>query len=213
MTNAQSDGAERVPSMDSDKAALLVGKVPPRGSSHAASSEGIGRGAETSPGMERIARTLQLKSPGKTVAATKTFPSRDQSRGLHPQKHELLTTEGRLGTPNETQDPMEVQASYEGRGVGDRAGKSVHSAQVESSVSARISGQDQDDAPRERTAGSPPMTGKDDKKACYSAGTCARQATEERTATGKEAASAQAVKRGHQVTMIEVPDDEDDTSF
>ncbi len=29
----------------------------------------------------------------------------------------------------------------------------------------------------------------------------------------KEAASAQAVKRGHQVTMIEVPDNEDDTSF
>ncbi len=34
-----------------------------------------------------------------------------------------------------------------------------------------------------------------------------------KTATGQEAASAQAVKRGHQVTMIEVPDDEDDTSF
>ncbi len=29
----------------------------------------------------------------------------------------------------------------------------------------------------------------------------------------KEAASAQAVKRGHQVTMVEIPDDEDDTSF
>ncbi len=37
--------------------------------------------------------------------------------------------------------------------------------------------------------------------------------TGERTAAGKEAASAQVVKRGHQVTMIEVPDDEDDTSF
>ncbi len=29
----------------------------------------------------------------------------------------------------------------------------------------------------------------------------------------EEAASAQAVKRGHQVTMIKVPDNEDDTSF
>ncbi len=29
----------------------------------------------------------------------------------------------------------------------------------------------------------------------------------------KEAASAQVVKRGHQITMVEVPDDEDDTSF
>ncbi len=32
-------------------------------------------------------------------------------------------------------------------------------------------------------------------------------------AAGQEATSAQVVKRGHQVTMIEVPDDEDDTSF
>ncbi len=95
-------------------------------------------------------------------------------------------TEGRLGTPNETQDPMEAQASYEGREVSDQAGKSVHLAQVESSVSTCISGQDQDDASRERTAGSPPTTGKDDKKACYSAGTCAQQTTEERTAAGRK---------------------------
>ncbi len=58
-----------------------------------------------------------------------------------------------------------------------------------------------------------PATGEDDKKARYSAGTCACQTTEERTAAGKEAASAQAVKRGHTVTMIEVPDEEDDTSY
>ncbi|SJL01310.1 uncharacterized protein ARMOST_04630 [Armillaria ostoyae] len=32
-------------------------------------------------------------------------------------------------------------------------------------------------------------------------------------ATGKEVASAQAIKRGHSVVMIEVPDHEDDTSF
>ncbi len=102
---------------------------------------------------------------------------------------------------------MEVQASYEGRGVGDETGKPVHLAQVKSSV------QDQDDTSRERTAGYPPATGKDDKKTHYSAGTCTSQTTEERTATGKEAASAQAVKRGHQVTMIEVPDDEDNMFF
>ncbi len=59
---------------------------------------------------------------------------------------------------------MGAQAPYEGREVGDEAGKSVHSAQAKSSVSARISGQDQDDASRERTAGSPPATGKDDTK-------------------------------------------------
>ncbi len=35
-----------------------------------------------------------------------------------------------------------------------------------------------------------------------------------RTADEKEeAASAQAVKRGHQVEVEEIPDDEDDTSF
>ncbi len=33
------------------------------------------------------------------------------------------------------------------------------------------------------------------------------------TATGREAASTQAVKRGFKVSMVEVPDAEDDTSF
>ncbi len=108
---------------------------------------------------------------------------------------------------------MEAQASYEGREVGDTTGKSVRSAQVKSSISAHISGQDQDDTSQERTAGSPPMTGKDDKKTRYSVGTCAREAMKERTATGQEAAGAQAVNRGHTVTMIEVPDEDDDTAY
>ncbi len=108
---------------------------------------------------------------------------------------------------------MGTQASYEGWEVGDQTGKSIHLAQVESSVSACISGQDQDDTSRECTAGSPPMTGQDDKKAHYSASTCAQQMIEERTAAGKEAASAQAVKRGHTVTMIKVPDPNDDTAY
>ncbi len=91
---------------------------------------------------------------------------------------------------------METQVSYEGQGVGDQAGKSVLTAQVKSSIPARISGQDQDDTPRKRTSGSLPVTGQDDQKA-----------------KRKEAASAQAVKRGHMVTMIEVPDDDDDTAY
>ncbi len=177
------------------------------------SSEGIAIGGKTSPGTERNARTSKCKSPGKTEASTKKSTSHDQSQGPHPQKHELLMTKGRSGTPKVTRDPMEVQASYEGWGVGNRAGKSVLMAQVESSVSACISGQDQDDAPQERTAGSLPATGKDDQKTRYSASTCTSQATEERIAEWKEAASAQAVKRGHTVTMIEVPDAEDDTAF
>ncbi|SJL16075.1 uncharacterized protein ARMOST_19591 [Armillaria ostoyae] len=34
-----------------------------------------------------------------------------------------------------------------------------------------------------------------------------------KTATGQEAASVQAVKRGHSVTIVEVPDEDDDTAF
>ncbi len=36
---------------------------------------------------------------------------------------------------------------------------------------------------------------------------------DDQKATGQEAASAQAVERGHQITLVEVPDDEDVTSF
>ncbi len=152
-------------------------------------------------------------SADESAKELEASPSHDQSQGLRPQKHELLTTEGRLGIPNVTRNPMEAQASYEGRGVSDQAGKSVHSAQVESSVSACISGQDQDDAPRECTSDSPPATGMDNQKTRYPVGTGAPQTTGERIAAGKEAASAQAVKRGHQVQVEEIPDDEDDTSF
>ncbi len=78
-------------------------------------------------------------------------------------------TEGRLGTPNKTQDPNgERKPPMRARGVANRAGKSIHSTQIESSISACISGQDEDDAPQERTACSPPTTGKDDKKTHYS---------------------------------------------
>ncbi len=126
----------------------------------------------------------------------KTSTSHDQSQGPHPWKHELPMTEGRSGTLKETRDPMGAQAPHMGQGVSDRAGKSILIAQVKSSVSAHISGQDQDDAPRKRTSGSLPTTGEDNKKAEW-----------------KEAASTQAVKRGQQVTMIEVPDDKDNTSF
>ncbi len=144
----------------------------------------------------------------------KNFPSHDQSQGPHPQKHELLMTKGRSGTPKETRVPMEPKGSFTGLGVDDETGKSVLTAQVESSVPACISGQDQEAAPRrQHTSSSPLVTGKDDKKIRYSVGTCAQQATKGRTAAGQEAASAQAVERGHLVTMIEVPDKEDNTTY
>ncbi len=72
--NARLDGAGQAPSANPDQAALLVGKVPPRGSSRAESSEGIGADAETSPGMERNARRLQSKSP-RAEAVTKAEAS------------------------------------------------------------------------------------------------------------------------------------------
>ena len=39
------------------------------------------------------------------------------------------------------------------------------------------------------------------------------RSTTDKQAIGQEAASAQAVERGHQATLIEVPDNEDITSF
>ncbi len=83
VTNARSDGVERASNATSDEAALLVGKVPPWGSSCAMSSEAS---ATASPPLvtEWNARISKCKSPGKAEALTKTFPSRDQSWGLHP---------------------------------------------------------------------------------------------------------------------------------
>ncbi len=128
VTNARSDGAERALSAKtSDEAALLDGKVPPRGSSHTASSEGIAVESETSPGTERNARWSKSKSPGNAEASTNmapttSLPSRDQSWGLRPQKHELLTTEGRSRTPNETRIPTGPQGPTQ---AGEKAAKLV----------------------------------------------------------------------------------------
>ncbi len=89
---------------------------------------------------------------------------------------------------------------------GSMAGNSIHLVQVEpivsrddSSVQTNLlrlkapSGYPDKDAHVARTVG------------------CAMALT--KTAEGGEAASAQAVKRGHQVQMEEIPNDEDDTSF
>ncbi len=97
-------------------------------------------------------------------------------------------------TPKVTRDPV----GPEGK---DQAGNSVHSVQVESAVRDGPSG-----ICTSRLAMGPypdtvPLTSSRD-PAGY------RVADEQ-----KEAASAQAVKRGHQVKVEEIPDDEDDTSF
>ncbi len=173
---------------------------------------------------------------------------------------------------------MGAQAPYQGREVGDEAGKSGCPAQAKSSVSTRICGQDQDDASRERTAGSLPTTGeegqtrtvakrpetlkesasqppraispegravlpipnatpvlgldrRDDGTAVYPSPIDrpfdVLDSRKPRTGRAchdhpsgpcgadewKEAASAQAVNRGPMVTMIEVPDDDDDMAY
>ncbi len=85
---------------------------------------------------------------------------------------------------------MGPHGPFTGLEVADDTGKSVHLAQVKSVVPI------QDDTSWKRTSGSPLATGEDDKKAA-----------------GLESASTQAVKRGHQVIMVEVPDEEDNTAY
>ncbi len=129
----------------------------------------------------------------------------DQSHGKSSHSPTADCDEGCPEMPNVTRDPL-------GPGVTDQAGKTVRWAQVESTVSTRISGQVQDGTP-EAEHSHLTAKGQDDKKTRYPASTCARQATGERTAAGQEAARAQAVEMGHQVTLIEVPDKEDDTAY
>ncbi len=136
--------------------------------------------------------------PTKTRTAVKQTTARaterpatereGQSQDKHPQSTGAHRDEGRSGTPKATRDPL-------GPEVTGWPGKTIHSAQVEPAVPTHISGQDQDGT----------------SEVCTSHSIAKDQ--DNQKAEGQEAASAQAVKRGHQVTMIEVPDDEDDTSF
>ncbi len=96
--------------------------------------------------------------------------------------------------PNVTRDPVGPEGE-------DQAGNSIHSVQVESAALGGPSGI--------RTSrldlGPYPVTVPP---------TSSRDSAEYRAADEKEeAASTQAVKRGHQVQIEEIPDDEDDTSF
>ncbi len=219
--HARSDGAEQAPGANCDQAALLDGKAPPRGSSRATSSEGIAIEGKTSPGTERNARRLKSKSP-RTEASTKTEASQ-QGGQRTVGAQEVAPTEktpepvgqGKDGTdateaarrdslladPSRTVGLEEqtlrsrpsISKSQEGTG---RTGKSICSAQVKPAASARIRGQDQG-GPSSAVIESHP-----DNSSRY-------RGAEER----KEAASTQVVERGHQVAMIEVPDEEDDTAY
>ncbi len=97
-------------------------------------------------------------------------------------------------TPKVMRDPV-------GPGGEDRAGNSVHSVQVESAVRDGPSGIRTSHLASGPYPDTVPLTSSRD-PAGY------RVANEK-----KEAASAQVVKRGHQVKVEEIPDDKDDTSF
>ncbi len=109
------------------------------------------------------------------------------------------------GGPNDSQSP-------EGA---DRACKSVHLAQVESAVYAN-NGPDvqmslrQSESSNEARHDTPLGDPEEDQQVARTVG-CATAPTQ--TAEGQEAASTQAVKRGHSIEIEEVPDDEDNTSF
>ncbi len=97
-------------------------------------------------------------------------------------------------TPKATRDPMGPEGE-------DRAGNSIHSVQVESAARGGPSGI----CTSHLTMGPYPETVPHESKrdpAGY------RAADEQ-----EEAASSQAVQRGHQVQIKEIPNDEDDTSF
>ncbi len=221
VTRAQSDGAEQALSASSDEAALPDGKVPPWGSSRATSIEGIAADGKTSPGTERNVRRLKSKSPRveastkaeasqrggrRTVGAQEAAPTetmhepvgqgKDGTEPIEAARRDSLVadTSQTVGPEEKTlQSRPSISMSQEGTG---RAGKSVHSAQVEPAASARICSQDQ---------GGPSHAGIES----HPNNSPGYRGAEER----KEDASAQAVERGPQVTMIEVPDEEDDTTY
>ncbi len=94
------------------------------------------------------------------------------------------------------------------------AGKTIHSAQVEPAASSRSPkvqlNLQQSHSSNEVWHALPPGDPDKDQRVARTVG-CTTAPT--KAAKGKEAASAQVVKRGHQVTIVEVPDEDNDISF
>ncbi len=189
--------------MNSDEVALHDDKVPPQGSSHAVSLEA---NATVQPPLvtERNMRRLKFKSPGKTEASMKNQPSMKPMMQGKERADIARTTSRTAGAEREVpSDPAGMEAA-------DWAGKTVHLAQVESIVPERsfAMGDDTYKSRISQTTDSPEHHSKTRKTRTIG---CTMALM--KTATGQEAASAQMVKRGHQVTMIEVPDEDNDVSF
>ncbi len=132
---------------------------------------------------EKAARTGWAERQTRTVTKRPELPEESAPYPSRVVGPEEQTLRGRPSASN----------SPEGAG---ETGKSVHSAQVKPAVPDRTYGMDWD-GPSRAVIDSHPDNSSGFRKA------------EER----EEAASAQAVNRGHQVTMIEIPDDDDDTAY
>ncbi|SJL06737.1 uncharacterized protein ARMOST_10079 [Armillaria ostoyae] len=176
------------------------------------STTGASKGSPSAMDNHLTSSALHVKVPGDkppTIVVPLITASLSASR-------EGNTT--RIGT----NDEAELAAHSPGTGkelapeVTEQVGKSVFAVQTQSSVSLGNGTSDQVKIPNDDTT----KTANEEKcihhaeQKCLSkaAGDAKAMATKE-IAKGKEVASAQAIERGHLVVMIEVPDEEDDTSF
>ncbi len=233
-THARSDGAERALGVKtSDQAALLDSKVPPRGSSLTGCLEGIAVEGETSPGTERNARRLKFKSP-RVEASTNEGAALPQSTTQGRRTAGCATADAapsNVGAPNETKnqpshpggkiedqtrtvrkrpETLEKSATQNPRAIGPE-GRTVWST---SNATPDLGLDRRDDStvvypsPIDRTFDVLDSQKLKPGRACPD-NPSGHHGAEER----KEAASAQAVKRGPQVAMIEVPNKDDDTAY
>ncbi len=201
--NAWLGGAERVPSTDSDKATSHNGKVCPWGPSHA-----VGLEANTMawPPLvtEQNARMLKFKSPGWQGALMKNQPSTEP----------VVQGKDRADTPQTTSHAAGAKRWVPSDPAGmEEKGEAVSSSAMtltQPVVPERLFTVGDDTYKSRVCQTTTPLEHHSETHKTRTVG-CAMAPT--KTATGQEAAGAQAVKRGHSVTMIEVPDEEDDTAY
>ncbi len=223
-TTDRTGQSERSAQRPLTQAALPDGKVPPRGSSLTGGSEGIGAEAETSPGTERNARRSKFKSP-RVEASTNTGAT--QSR--KPTGH--AATPSNVGAPNETKnrpsrpdgkiedqtqtiynrsEPLEKSAIQNPRATGPEGRTVLSTPECDSVLDLGRRDDSTVVYPSAIDRSFDVLDSQQSKTGCACLDNpSGHHGAEER----KEAASAQAVKRGPQVAMIEVPDEEDDTAY
>ncbi len=188
VTQARPGGTGKAPSTDSVKATLYDRDVSPQGPSCAV---GLEVNAQVQPPllMESHARISKSKSP----------------LGEASMKNKHAVGAGPAGGRMTSCSPKET----------GWAGKSVHSAQVKPTALLTSSSEVRRGLPQSYSSNEvqrdTPMGNPDEDAHVTRTIGCAMAPT--KTAAGQEAASAQAVNRGHKVTMVEVPDEKDNTAF